>query len=110
MFRLHLKHEVKITTKTKQQQQQQAINCLVIKTLHVMFFVAFCSHDESKSVNVEKLRHVVIKLFLGVGIAHQVEQVTKCDKNIAETCVRVNPEAIYCKFLVSIKAKKPKKK
>lgn len=79
-----------------------------------MFFVAFwickCSHDESKSVNVEKLRHVVIKLFLGVSIAHQVKQVTKCDKNIAETCVRVNPEAIYCKFLVSIKAKKPKKK
>lgn len=65
-----------------------------------MFFVAFwickCSHDESKSVNVEKLRHVVIKLFLGVGIAHQVEQVTRW--------------AGDQKFLVSIKAKKPKKK
>lgn len=74
------------------------------------FSIYKCSRDESKSLNVEKLRHIVIKLFLGVGIAHQVERVAKCDKDIAEACVRVNPEAIYCMFLVSIKATKPKKK
>lgn len=70
-----------------------------------MFFVAFwiykCSHDESK---------YSYKAFPGRRYSPPVGRVTKCDKNIAETCVRVNPEAIYCKFLVSIKAKKPKKK